>query len=372
MAESPHRAYLVCATQRSGSTVLCETLRATAVAGVPREHFELLRHSGRPRQPREWMSGPGAPDVGELLPPPQPPSAGAPEAPHAWWQRIVRDGCTANGVWGGKLMWDHVDDLLARARALDGLAGADLAGALDALFGDLLLVHVRREDTVAQAISLWRALQTGSWRSETDRPGVQIVYHHEAIAHLVTLLERHEEAWLRWFETTGRRPLTLVYEQLSDDIPGAVGEVLGGLGLPQVELPPPALSRQRDDISRAWARRFRAERDERPRAASRPGATTTSPPARRSRDGARGRALPLPHDAAEADVAGRRVDRLALARGGAVAQAVVGRAEVGAALDRAARHVAAGLAGAAGGGGVAGLAGCAGRSRARGPARGRR
>lgn len=268
MGDRPIHAYLVCATQRSGSTVLCETLRATAVAGLPLEHFELLRHSGRPRQPREWLAGDGAPDVTALLPPLELPEDGAPEAPAEWWQRIVRAGSTANGVWGGKLMWDHVDDLVARARALDGLGHADLDGLLDTLLGDVLLVHVRRQDTVAQAVSLWRALQTQSWRSETDRPGVQIVYDHAAIAYLVALLERHDAAWLRWFEATGRRPLTLVYEQLRDDIPGAVGQVLDALGLPAVELPPPALSRQRDDISRAWARRFRSERDE---AAAHPG-----------------------------------------------------------------------------------------------------
>ncbi len=269
MGDTPRHAYLVCATQRSGSTVLCETLRATAVAGLPLEHFELLRHSGRPRQPREWLAGPGAPDVSALLPPLEPPANAAPESPRRWLERIVRDGSTANGVWGGKLMWDHVDDLVARARALDGLAGADLDGVLDALLGDVLLVHVRRQDAVAQAVSLWRALQTGSWRSETDRPGVQIVYDHDAIAYLAGLLERHDEAWLRWFEATGRRPLTLVYEQLRDDIPGAVAQVLDALGLPAVELPPPALSRQRDDISRAWARRFRAEREERDERAAR-------------------------------------------------------------------------------------------------------
>ena len=45
------------------------------------------------------------------------------------------------------------------------------------------------------------------------------------------------------------------------------------------------------------------------------------------------------HDAAKADVARRRVDRLALAGGGAVAQAVVRCAQVRAALDHAARDV---------------------------------
>jgi trehalose 2-sulfotransferase len=46
-------AYLVCATERSGSTLLCELLAATGVAGRPEEYFEFLSATGRERQPRE-------------------------------------------------------------------------------------------------------------------------------------------------------------------------------------------------------------------------------------------------------------------------------------------------------------------------------
>ena len=37
------RSYLVCATQRSGSTLLCELLKDTGVAGRPEEYFEAVR-----------------------------------------------------------------------------------------------------------------------------------------------------------------------------------------------------------------------------------------------------------------------------------------------------------------------------------------
>jgi len=43
--------FLVCATQRSGSTLLCELLKGSEVAGVPDEFFEALRSTGLPRQP---------------------------------------------------------------------------------------------------------------------------------------------------------------------------------------------------------------------------------------------------------------------------------------------------------------------------------
>jgi LPS sulfotransferase NodH len=35
----PHTSYLVCATPRSGSFLLCEALKNTALAGQPEEYF---------------------------------------------------------------------------------------------------------------------------------------------------------------------------------------------------------------------------------------------------------------------------------------------------------------------------------------------
>ena len=37
---------IVCATQRSGSTLLCELLKATGVAGIPNEYFQQFKDSG--------------------------------------------------------------------------------------------------------------------------------------------------------------------------------------------------------------------------------------------------------------------------------------------------------------------------------------
>ena len=65
----PMLSYLVCATQRSGSTLLCELLRATEVAGVPDEYFERLRDTGQPRQPRQYFEDPSVQDVAERLAP---------------------------------------------------------------------------------------------------------------------------------------------------------------------------------------------------------------------------------------------------------------------------------------------------------------
>lgn len=254
------RAYLVCATPRSGSTLLCEMLRETGVAGRPLEHFEKLRHSSLPRQPREYFSEGQLPGVLELLAPTVP---GTPsrEPAQAWWSQIVIEGSGDNGVWGGKLMWGHVEDLLVRARELPGMAGAELESVLDELLDRPQLVFVTRGDKVAQAVSLWRAVQTQSWRASDSSTPEAVAYDFDGIDHLVSLLQSDDRAWREWFAKTGSQPLEVTYDELEAAPAETVGMVLRTLGLPRVEIAPPPLSRQRDEVSLAWIERYLSDRE---------------------------------------------------------------------------------------------------------------
>ena len=118
--------YLVCATQRSGSTLLCELLKGTEVAGVPDEFFEALRSTGLPRQPRQYFEDPSVADIAERL---APLDAGRPEQPgefEGWFAYVLQRGTTRNGVFGSKMMWNYFDDFRDRVRELPGLGVAHL------------------------------------------------------------------------------------------------------------------------------------------------------------------------------------------------------------------------------------------------------
>jgi trehalose 2-sulfotransferase len=258
MKSRPVRAYLVCATPRSGSTLLCEMLRETGHAGQPLEHFEVLRHSSLPRQPREYFEGVTSPRLLGLLAPTE---RGTPsvESPCEWWERILAEGRSDNGVWAGKLMWGHTEDFLARARELPGLAKADLPTALWALLDEPRFVFVTRGSKVEQAVSLWRAVQTRSWRSGEAGSDHSPVYDFEGIDHLLHLLESEERSWREWFIDAGVQPVHVTYEQL-DASPGeTVSRVLQALGLPAHGVDVPRLARQRDELSSAWIERYRDE-----------------------------------------------------------------------------------------------------------------
>jgi LPS sulfotransferase NodH len=250
-------AYLVCATQRSGSTLLCEALKDTGVAGRPLEFFEARPATGRPPQPLDYLEGIDDPYVTGLLagapPPPAPPYSdlrGLSWDEHL--ERSLRDGRTANGVFAAKVMWNQLGDL------------ADLSGGPDeplALLQGLLApthwVWVRRRDVLRQAVSLWRALQTQTWR-DAGGPEPTAVYSRAAIAHLTALLADQDAAWGAFFAEAGLRPLVLVYEDYARDVAGAVGAVLAHLGLdPVAGGGDPPMRRQSDGISDEWAEAYR-------------------------------------------------------------------------------------------------------------------
>jgi LPS sulfotransferase NodH len=244
------KSYLVCATPRSGSTLLCALLAGTGVAGRPEEYFERLARSGLPRQPREYFEGvedtallahlaptdPGEPDDSDPIP------------------AALAAGTTANGVFGAKLMWAHLLDLAERlGRPADGSLVAQRLPAPR-------YVHVTRGDKVAQAVSLWRAVQTRAWRAGDVKEEGEAAYHGGAIAHLVAQVSEQDEAWRDWFAANGIRPLTIAYEDLAGAAQATTATVLEHIGAGPAEIPASPLRRQGDDRSARWVERFRGER----------------------------------------------------------------------------------------------------------------
>ncbi|WP_415973092.1 trehalose 2-sulfotransferase [Rhodococcus sp. 077-4] len=260
MSDHP-RSYLVLASQRSGSTLLVESLRATGVAGEPQEFFQYLPSTSLAPQPREWFAGVEDESILRLLAPLDP-GTPATETSVQWRDRIRAAGRSNNGVWGGKLMWNQTPLLTEWADGLPDRTGADLLSAIHDVVGDdVLLVHVRREDTVAQAVSMWRAVQTQVWRGSADpEVDARAEYNADGIAHLHRILVEQERSWTQWFAEAGVTPLEVSFGELAADTTGQVGRVLGALGLDPALAPPPALKRQGDSRSDDWIDRYRAER----------------------------------------------------------------------------------------------------------------
>ncbi len=121
---------------------------------------------------------------------------------------------------------------------------------------------MRRRDKVAQAVSLWKAIQTQQWRDESDpdRDEHHAEYDYRALKHLLDQLHRWDARWEDWFHATGREPVRVIYEEFVGSRAATVGRVLDALG---IDPPEPGekgpMKRQADDLSLDWVTRFREE-----------------------------------------------------------------------------------------------------------------
>jgi LPS sulfotransferase NodH len=269
-AIGPDRCYLVCATPRSGSTLLCHLLDGTGVAGHPAEYFEALQHSGLPRQPVEYFDRERHANIVERLAFREMPAAGSRPTPNPLWSPETYDrylawaierGTTPNGVFGAKLMWGYLGDFAQLLRGIDGLEGLHVPQLFAAVFPNLRYVQITRTDKVRQAVSLWKAVQTQAWRRDSgaaEAPAVQPEFSFRAINYLVRLLTAHDASWDAYFLGSGLEPLKVTYEELAEHREPVVRRVLDHLGIDAPEpldLGAPRLEAQADELSEDWVRR---------------------------------------------------------------------------------------------------------------------
>lgn len=275
----PERSYLVCATPRSGSTLVCECLKAAGVAGRPEEYFEALRHTGRPKQPVDYFEGVEDRSIMDHLG-----ERGIGETPAArspLWSRTAYDryldwskeaGTTDNGVFGAKMMWGYFGDFVSLVRNIPDFAYVPMPELLPTVFPNLTYVRVQRANKLRQAVSLWKAIQTATWRDEgADANGgappyesfarehrPQLRFHYKAIDHLLHLLQREESHWDAFFAYLNIRPEIVLYENFYRDHDVATVRLLEDL---DIEPPPdfrfePKMRRQSDGLNEDWARRY--------------------------------------------------------------------------------------------------------------------
>jgi trehalose 2-sulfotransferase len=230
--------YVICATPRSGSTLLCALLR-TAGAGAPGSWF-------RRQNMAEFAAGWGL--------------RGAEGGfdPEAYLAAAIREGRGGSACFALRLMWDHLgalSEVLGKAEA----QAEDLAAG----FGPLCYVFLRRRDLVAQAVSRQRAESSGIWHLGIEEAAQPLEPRYDFASILGYLREAEADAqkWQAWFAANALTPLQIWYEDLAAE-PQAVARQVLAYVQPDLSL------RGRLDVanrkmasaeSAQWAERFRAE-----------------------------------------------------------------------------------------------------------------
>jgi LPS sulfotransferase NodH len=246
-AVPPARSYAVCATPRSGSTLLSEGLRALGGLGTPMEYFNVEVNVTPLRQ--RWGS----------------------DSVEAFVRDLYRFRTSREGVFGMKLHWQQVEEMRTHLH-LDRVAGGDGRvtdrAMLDTLFPGLRYVHVRRCDRDRQAVSYWIAEHTQQWSmhlGEEPSPAPAPEYDAAGIDALRHKIEHGEASWDGYFRDCGIDPVRVIYEELVDDYHGVVAHVASTLGFPRkaADVPPPRLRRQADERSEQLLARYQRDRAQR-------------------------------------------------------------------------------------------------------------
>lgn len=239
------RRFIVAATPRTGSNLLCEGLEATGTAGRPAEVFAP---DFRPFWCRHW----GLPEDASFS---------------EFLAAATRHGTTSNGVFGLKIQKMHVAVLARQASFVGEYFEGENDDVLEFLFPGASYINTVRRDRRAQAISYYRALWTNEWVRRPTEDEQRLVFQlppraidppafdGDAIQALEGEIARQQDSWDRYFWKRDITPLVMEYESLDADYTGQIARALEFLHLDASvvrTLPPPRLVRQADEMTDQW------------------------------------------------------------------------------------------------------------------------
>ncbi len=230
------KTYIICATHRTGSSMLTDVLNRTGVAGEPEEYFVTQDIEGF--------------DTDEFA---------------AYLQKTMARTTTPNGVFGFKLMSVNLLNLLARIREIKNLPeDTPHIDVMRAVFPDLRLIHLDREDILRQAISLTKAQITDTWGLSGGKGSAPKVadsdYDARQIHKNLKNLSRAKGIWEDFFAEAGLEPLRLTYSQIVYNRPEAIRAIYDHVELDAEPVVPETNHRRMaDDLSEAWYFRYLTE-----------------------------------------------------------------------------------------------------------------
>lgn len=233
----PITSYLICATNRSGSFLLCEALKNTGIAGNPEEYFW---RGDEPFWKERWKVS----DYGGYL------------------SKAIEQGTSSNGVFGAKIMWGYFDDFIGKLRQIPVYEQIDLPALLPHVFSNLHYVQIIRRDKVRQAISFWRAIETNTWAWTDDKqpiPEREPSFNYKAIRNLEKEIVTHEAAWKNYFEGCQIKPYVVIYEEFVPRYEETAREVLRFLDIPipsDLKFAERKMKRQSDDLTEKWVEAY--------------------------------------------------------------------------------------------------------------------
>ena len=237
----PVKSVLFCATPRSGSTFICNTLANTGLVGTPDEWLHVERIQER-RIAYSSELGKTASDL-EVL------------------KKIVCAEKGENNVFGIKIMWPQYAEFAAKTTAADDPPPNSPDNFLKSYFPNPKIVFIRRQDELRQAISWTRALKTGVWHSIANLTEPRLAaFDFPFINKIIRRIQQQNQSWQKMFQDYAISYKTIIYENFRRSPKECVLQILGFLELPpnhKLDISPAETKLSSDGLNDQWEEAYR-------------------------------------------------------------------------------------------------------------------
>ncbi|NRB52308.1 MAG: hypothetical protein HRU41_31905 [Saprospiraceae bacterium] len=243
----PKLCYTIWFSQRNGSSLFCEGLKSTGLAGKPEEYFNF-------QDPENLLFHYKVNDY------------------ESFRKELWRQGSTPNGIFGVKVNAPRREDdpLLEQLRKVPGLKDPATANHFDIwqnVMPNQKHIFLTRRNKIQQAVSWWKAIvsKTWHWPQGVDRnyrpADIRERYDFAAIRHLLLETSLREAKIQDMLNQAGATALTIVYEDFIQSYEETIRTAVKYLGVETEDFPvaAPYYQQLADDLSDEWTERFRKE-----------------------------------------------------------------------------------------------------------------
>lgn len=166
-----------------------------------------------------------------------------------YYEKLIQVRTSQRGIFATKMFWRH----------LTVKGGQNFLDYFSKTYSsDIRFLYLYREDTLAQAISYVKALQTQAWTSKREAV-VSPHYDFDQITRAKHKFDTEGSGWRNYFEKHNISTVVIKFEDFVNDIEGESRKALLHLGAENGEnltIKIPGLKKQSDTINMEWRERY--------------------------------------------------------------------------------------------------------------------
>jgi LPS sulfotransferase NodH len=226
--EAVSKVLVVASSYRSGSTYVSLSLWRDGRFGAPFEYFNFEKHMDY------MMARLNANHIDDYI------------------EKLIPIRTSKNGAFAVKAHFHHFEFVVKKSATWQRYLPA------------AKFLYIHRNDKLAQAVSMAKALQNNAFTSLGTARRVPLFYSRELIEDCLQEVMAQSEGWWRWFETAKVEPYVINYEDFLRGEKEHIERIASWFGVDRavpdvVRLP--MIERQSDHVNREWIERYLAERD---------------------------------------------------------------------------------------------------------------